>query len=106
MSISAHRDGDVLNIRVSGEMTIYNARELKKGLATHLFAAKDLVMDLTEVSEMDTAGLQLIVLAMKESMSSGGRFKVASLSRPAERIITLFDMSEFLGLSGRTEERQ
>ncbi len=101
MSISAHRDGDVLNIRVSGEMTIHNARELKKGLAEHLFSAKDIEMDLTDVSEMDTAGLQLMVLAMKESMDSGMRLKIASLSGPAERIITLYDMNEFLGLSGR-----
>ncbi len=101
MSISVHEDGEVLNIRVSGEMTIYNARELKKGLAEHLFSAKDLVMDLTEVSEMDTAGLQLVVLARKESTSSGRRFKIASLSGPADRLVTLYNMKEFLGLSDR-----
>jgi len=101
MGISVHEDGGVLKISVIGEMTIYNARELKKGLAEHFFSAKDIEIDLTEVGEIDTAGLQLIALARNESMSSGKRFRIASLSAPAERLVTLYNMKEFLGLSDR-----
>lgn len=106
MSISVHKDGDVLSIRVSGEMTIYNAFEFKKGLAAHLFTAKEIDMDLTDVSEIDTAGLQLIVLIRKESMNADKRLRITSLSAPAEGIVRLYNMKEFLGLSpDSTRER-
>ena len=58
-------------VKVSGEMTIYTAAELKQALTPLLDRQQALELDLSGVSEMDSAGLQLL-LAAKKTMQQGG----------------------------------
>ena len=58
-------------VKVSGEMTIYTAAELKQALTPLLYRQQTLELDLSQVSEMDSAGLQLL-LAAKKTMQQGG----------------------------------
>ncbi|HDN9020760.1 MULTISPECIES: STAS domain-containing protein [Aeromonas] len=58
-------------VKVSGEMTIYTAAELKQALTPLLYRQQTLELDLSGVSEMDSAGLQLL-LAAKKTMQQGG----------------------------------
>ena len=58
-------------VKVSGEMTIYTAAELKQALTPLLYRPQTLELDLSQVSEMDSAGLQLL-LAAKKTMQQGG----------------------------------
>ncbi|WP_447829222.1 STAS domain-containing protein [Aeromonas salmonicida] len=58
-------------VKVSGEMTIYTAAELKQALTPLLYRQQALELDLSGVSEMDSAGLQLL-LAAKKTMQQGG----------------------------------
>ncbi|WP_346204848.1 STAS domain-containing protein [Aeromonas salmonicida] len=58
-------------VKVSGEMTIYTAAELKQTLTPLLYRQQTLELDLSQVSEMDSAGLQLL-LAAKKTMQQGG----------------------------------
>ncbi|MFB0773869.1 STAS domain-containing protein [Aeromonas salmonicida] len=58
-------------VKVSGEMTIYTAAELKQALTPLLYRQQTLELDLSGVSEMDSAGLQLL-LAAKKTMQRGG----------------------------------
>lgn len=58
-------------VKVSGEMTIYTAAELKQALTPLLYRQQTLELDLSQVSEMDSAGLQLL-LAAKKTMQRGG----------------------------------
>lgn len=57
-------------VKVSGEMTIYTAAELKQALTPLLYRQQALELDLSQVSEMDSAGLQLL-LAAKKTMQQG-----------------------------------
>ena len=57
-------------VKVSGEMTIYTAAELKQALTPLLYRQQTLELDLSGVSEMDSAGLQLL-LAAKKTMQQG-----------------------------------
>ncbi|WP_346210308.1 STAS domain-containing protein [Aeromonas salmonicida] len=57
-------------VKISGEMTIYTAAELKQALTPLLYRQQALELDLSEVSEMDSAGLQLL-LAAKKTMQQG-----------------------------------
>ncbi len=98
MTISVHRDGHTVKIRISGEMTVYNASEIKKGLAEHLFSAKEIELDLSGVSEIDSAGLQLMILAKSESMGAGRSLRITALSGPVEGIVRLYNMQEFFRL--------
>ncbi|ABO91254.1 anti-sigma B factor antagonist [Aeromonas salmonicida subsp. salmonicida] len=57
-------------VKISGEMTIYTAAELKQALTPLLYRQQALELDLSGVSEMDSAGLQLL-LAAKKTMQQG-----------------------------------
>jgi len=68
---------------VRGEMTIYNAAALKNGLFP-ANAAGPRCIDLAEVSDFDTAGLQLLLMAERECVARGEAFSVRNPS-PAVR---------------------
>lgn len=50
---------------LAGELTIYAAEQLKTDLLMRLQPGQPLALDLAEVSEIDTAGLQALLLARR-----------------------------------------
>ena len=52
-------------VHLSGEMTIYHAAELKEALNPVLDDPAELLFDLSGVMEIDSAGVQLLLLAKK-----------------------------------------
>src|SRR5262245_57817726 len=77
-------------LRVQGEMTIYRASEV----AQTLFAAvrahdADVSLDLSEVSEFDTAGLQLVLMARRLAEANGRRLEVVQPSECVAEVLNL-----------------
>jgi anti-anti-sigma factor len=77
-------------LRVQGEMTIYRASEV----AQTLFAAVrahdgDVSLDLSEVSEFDTTGLQLVLMARRLAEANGHRLEVVQPSECVSEVLTL-----------------
>lgn len=58
-------------IALEGEMTIYTAADMKTRLLTALDESNGLEIDLSAVSELDTAGLQIMVLVKREAGHQG-----------------------------------
>ncbi|MBI5643262.1 MAG: STAS domain-containing protein [Deltaproteobacteria bacterium] len=85
--------GDLM--RISGEMTIYNAPALKKGLLDALAENRDLAMDLSEVNEMDTSGFQLLLLAKKEAVQKSRELTLVNISQAAATVIELYNMRTY-----------
>lgn len=52
---------NISQLRITQSMTIYHATELKILLQTSLANKQPLVIDLSEVGEIDTTGLQLLL---------------------------------------------
>jgi len=52
---------------IKGEMTIYTAAEQKDHLLAYLNSGPELEINLSQVSELDTAGTQLLILAKQEA---------------------------------------
>jgi len=76
---------DARGVRVSGEMTIFSAAGLKEPLLAALKPKKAkaggaLEMDLSNVTEFDTAGLQLLLLARQQAAAAGREFRVGAAS--------------------------
>jgi len=51
---------------IEGEMTIYNAAALKENLDSLLEDPRELEINLSKVNEIDSAGIQLLLLTKKE----------------------------------------
>ncbi len=82
-------------LRLDGELTIYRAAELKDELMKAMAAASPLEIDLSGITEVDGAGLQLLILVKKEAGRQGKTVNFSSHS-PA-----VLDVIDFANLSGQ-----
>lgn len=63
MSIEINHDPEQNQLRLRGSLTIYHASEVKAPLLAYPEAA----LDLTGIEEMDGAGLQLLLLGLRDA---------------------------------------
>jgi anti-sigma B factor antagonist len=88
------------HLHVIGEMTIYHASLLSQAL---VHAVRDqsgtVCIDLSEVSEIDTAGLQLLLLTRRASMACGGLFSLLNPSNAVCEVLTLCGLGELIPAS-------
>ena len=63
-------------VAISGDMTVYAAAELKTALLAEL-ADGNTALDLAQVQEIDTAGLQLLLMLNREL---GGALEIVACS--------------------------
>lgn len=89
---------------VDGDMTIYDALDIKQNLLASVMKNDKLALDLSQVSAMDTAGCQLLILAKRESQRQGKALHIAAMSEPAQEIIDFYNLGAFLGAATTLEE--
>lgn len=90
-------------IRVDGEMNIYHANELKDGVLKAAEGRDSVVLDLSRVSEMDSAGLQVLLLAWREADRKGVTFRLSAASGPVDEVLRLFDLRRLFCGDGEGE---
>jgi anti-anti-sigma factor len=86
-------------LAISGEFTIFTAASLKTSLIDAIVQAEtpDIDVDLSNVTEIDTAGLQLMVMAKREAASQSKRLHFSGHSGPVLDLIDLCDLTGFFG---------
>ncbi len=84
-------------LRMEGEMTIYRASELKQTLLEALNQSTALTIDLSAVTEMDTAGLQILVLAKKVAQSKQQELQLVAHSAAVQEVFELLNLAEYFG---------
>jgi anti-sigma B factor antagonist len=81
-------------LRVDGEMTIYRASEVARTLLAAIAAHKGNVsLDLSAVTEFDTAGLQLVLMAQRLAESHGHHLHVVRPSECVAEVLGLCNLS-------------
>ena len=93
MSITAETTNGVSRLRIAGDMTIYTAADLKAELMTHLAQPGELEIDLSEVSEVDSAGLQLLILAKRENRA----MRLTGHSRAVLDVLDICNLAPYFG---------
>ncbi|OYY95207.1 MAG: hypothetical protein B7Y41_01480 [Hydrogenophilales bacterium 28-61-23] len=94
MEIRSERNDGRLSLYPEGEMTIYHAADLKPALLDALGQSDAIELDLSAVSELDTSGVQLLMLMKREAVAAG---KSLALSGHSPAVLEVF---ELLGLGG------
>ena len=82
---------------ITEEMTIYHALEQKQLLLDALAASSELELNLSQVAEMDTAGLQLLVLLKKEAQRAGKQVRIVAHSQAVSSVIDFCNMAAEFG---------
>ncbi len=97
MTVATVYNDDTCCLGVEGEMTIYSAAELKGALLEGIHRCKRLEINLSQVSEMDSAGLQLLYLVKREAASLGRQVALAAHSPATLEVLDLYNMSSHFG---------
>lgn len=93
----ANNKNTIAALRIQGEMTIYRAVELKQTLMAPLQDGIILEANLAEVTEIDTTGLQLLMLAKKTAQERGGELRLVAHSAAVIDVLELLDLTEWFG---------
>jgi anti-sigma B factor antagonist len=80
---------------IEGELTIYTAAEQKEKLMALVSGYELSTLDLSGVTEVDGAGLQLLILSKREADRIGHRIEFINHSDAIIEIIELCNLSGF-----------
>lgn len=84
-------------ITLQEDLTIYHALEQKGCLLDALNQADEVELDLSQVSEMDTAGLQLLILLKREAQKAGKQAIIVAHSQAVRSVIDFCNLAAYLG---------
>jgi len=94
---------------VQGSMTIYEAAADKPALLGALANATEMEIDLSAVVEMDTAGLQLLILVKRESLRAGKPVRLTGHSEASLDVLDRYNLAGYFGdpvvISPRTQKK-
>lgn len=94
----AYQSGVVpLRLHIEGDMTIYRAAELKRAIVTALDETAALELDLSAVSELDTAGIQLLMMTAKYARAVGHEFHLVAPGPAVMEVIGLLKLDTYFG---------
>ena len=89
-------------LRIEGELTIYRAAELAPALRAALAgvaAGSALEIDLSGITEMDSAGVQLLMSAKRSADESGRALRMAGLSPAANDVFRTLQLASHFGVA-------
>jgi len=89
---------------VEGELNIYTAGEQKPKLITQLEHATEFELDLSAVTEFDSAGLQLLLAIQTEAKRQDRGFHLINPSASVCDVLDLLDLRTQLGLAQPAKE--
>lgn len=79
------------------DMTIYHAQEQKQQLMAALESGHGLELDLSQVAEIDTAGLQLLILAKREAARLDKAMAIIAHSPAVRQTLDFCQLTAFFG---------
>lgn len=82
---------------LDSDLTVFAAAEVKERLLNALELTPSLILDASEVSEVDGAGIQLLMAARLEAQQRGGSLTLQNTSAQLQEAIDLIDMRIELG---------
>ena len=80
-----------------GELTLSHAQECREHFDTALRNNTALEVDLLNVTQIDTAGLQLLVMLHREALVRGKPLRWLGFSLVVQEAFQLLDLAELLG---------
>jgi anti-sigma B factor antagonist len=95
LRLSTTSRGTATVVSVGGEIDLGTAGELGDHLLTATrHAGPDLVLDLTDVSFMDSTGLKVLLAAHKRVQLVGGHLALAAAGRSVRKVLTVTGLDQ------------
>ena len=84
-------------LALEGELTIYTAAGLKATVLELISAQDAPELDLSGITELDTAGLQLLILAKREAAHAG---KTLRLTQHSQAVLDVLELTRLTPVFG------
>jgi len=99
--------GGTLIIYLDGDIDHHNARTVRQKIDSKLFIQRprELILDLSKVSFMDSSGLGLILGRYTKSAELGILFRVVNPNRQIKKILDLAGMERLIRIETTLSER-
>ncbi|MCY1464582.1 anti-anti-sigma factor [compost metagenome] len=91
------KEADRTLLAVQGELNIYHAARLKDELLEALASQTELEVDLGEVEDCDSSGVQLLLLLKREARRQDKRLSLVNHSACVADVIELLNLVSELG---------
>jgi anti-sigma B factor antagonist len=96
LDLSTRRNGDVTVVAVVGSVDAVTTPRLAEALEAELEVGNhDLVVDLSDVDYMSSAGLRAVLATVKRARAAGGDLRLAAV-QPA--VFKVFELSGFTSI--------
>ncbi len=82
---------------IAGELTIYTAANEKQALQEALESTEELEVNLSQVSEMDSAGLQVLIVLKQEAARRKKKLHYSMHSKAVLEILEMSNMTANFG---------
>lgn len=82
---------------LESDMTIYNALAAKEQLLAALEGCQELELDLSKVGEIDTSGIQLLILAKREATRQQKSLRLVAHSAAVREVLDFFNVVAYFG---------
>jgi anti-sigma B factor antagonist len=86
-----------LVVYIEGGMTIYRAAEIKQKLLTPIVESAVVEFNLSKVTELDCAGVQLLMLARRTAQARHGELSLVGFSAAVLDVIELLNLGSYFG---------
>jgi anti-sigma B factor antagonist len=97
MTRQVHCKGKRMSIE--GEMTVYTAASLAKQVLAGLAKRAAIrLLDLSKVSEIDTAGLQILLVARRQAAALGRELQIVTPSSAVGEVFQLLQLTALTGV--------
>lgn len=85
------------HLRLEGELTIFTAIDTKRRLLAPLLHCQQIDVDLSQVSDIDSAGLQLMLLAKREATAKGKNICFVAHGPAVQKALELCQLTSYFG---------
>ncbi|MEO5341919.1 MAG: STAS domain-containing protein [Gammaproteobacteria bacterium SHHR-1] len=88
---------ELTRLSLGEEMTIYTAAQIKEDLLGNFNQSQGLELDLAQVQELDSSGVQLLMMLKRESKEKGKPLHLVNHSQAVIEVFELLDLSAHFG---------
>lgn len=92
-----HNESGTVQLAIRDEMTIYSVLTLKQQLSVYFNSARELQIDLGDVSELDGAGVQLLLFLKQESSRRDIKLTLCEHSNAVVEVFELLNLGQHFG---------
>jgi anti-sigma B factor antagonist len=93
MEISVANENGICHIGIAGEMNIYSALQARQSLLSAMQQCNEIEINLSHVSEIDAAGLQLLALVKREAAEKNKPLHFVAHSQAVMEVLDLCNLA-------------